>query len=495
VSQCKPESSRRLSIREDEMKKSFLAMCAIGLLSLGGIRLLRAQGAQGKGVRAGAAKVDITPKQNQLTIATDSIRDHLYVRAIVIEDGQTCAAIVNIDAGGSRDDVVNAAIAKSSALTKCPAENYIVSATHSHSASTAGLGGGGFPDAQTTTAAIVSAVDMAKAKLAPARIGYGKATLDLNVNRDLFNSRLEWRQEPNPEGPSDKALSVVEFVGTDNVPIAVYMNYAMHPINFYLSGVISADFPGQAAKYIEELFDNRTVAVFSQGASGDQNPRLAFSPSFVMRGRQHLGEPETAAPPAPPVENGSQQGFNAAAAGANRQAIAPEKIDAYHKAIDRTGEYVTMLGQMIATTAVRLMREDIRPVNDSAIWAGQERFTCPGRERLDAANPARENVFPGYKDGPDVNLKVGLLRLGDINFVTVNGEVYSKIALKLKDAAPANKTIVVTLANGMANSGYIYSDDAYSHLSFQVIGSRLKPGCAEGKIISTALDLMHKSGE
>jgi hypothetical protein len=54
---------------------------------------------------------------------------------------------------------------------------------------------------------------------------------------------------------------------------------------------------------------------------------------------------------------------------------------------------------------------------------------------------------------------------------------------------------VVTLANGMANSGYIYSDEAYSHLTFQVIGSRLKPGCAEGRIVSTALDLMHRSGE
>jgi len=50
------------------------------------------------------------------------------------------------------------------------------------------------------------------------------------------------------------------------------------------------------------------------------------------------------------------------------------------------------------------------------------------------------------------------------------------------------------LTNGGANSGYIYSDDAYSHLSFQVIGSRLKPGCAENKIVNAALDLMGKSG-
>jgi len=65
--------------------------------------------------------------------------------------------------------------------------------------------------------------------------------------------------------------------------------------------------------------------------------------------------------------------------------------------------------------------------------------------------------------------------------------------MKRKAKGPANKTVVVTLANGMANSGYICSDEACSDLTFQVMGSRLKSGCAEGKIISTALDLMHRS--
>ena len=81
------------------------------------------------------------------------------------------------------------------------------------------------------------------------------------------------------------------------------------------------------------------------------------------------------------------------------------------------GEYVVMLGQMIGSTAVRLMREEIQPVETAAIWGGQQPFTCPGRDRLDAANPARVVMsFRGYKEGADVNLKVGLLRIGDINF-------------------------------------------------------------------------------
>jgi neutral ceramidase len=373
----------------------------------------------------------------------------------------------------------------------------MISATHTHSSNTQGLGQGP-PTARTVADAIVDAAKSAKSRLAPARIGYGHTSVDLNVNRDLFNSRLEWRQEPNPSGPSDKTLAIVEFLGRDNVPIAVYMNYAMHPINFYLSGVISADFPGEASRYVEELFDNRTIAVFSQGASGDQNPRDFRSPTTFMgqraaltQGRgpfsQTIGAPAVA-PTAPP------QGFNAQQASTERPAIPSENLDAYKKTIARTGEYVHMLGSMLGSSAVRALRESVQPVENARIWAGQQTFACPGRIRNDVDNPARENVFPGYKDGPEVNLKVGLLRLGDIHFVTVNGEVYSQIAMRLKSEAPASKTIVVTLANGSAGSGYIYADEAFSHLTFQVIGSRLKPGCAEVKIVSTALDLMRRSG-
>ena len=138
------------------MNRLNLSVHIAGALLLAVPGTLLAQTAGTARLRAGAAKVDITPSQSQLAIPTDSIRDHLYVRAIVVDDGRTCAALINID-GGARGPVVDPAIAKSSASTKCPAENYIISGTHSHSASTGGLGGAGSPDAQTITAAIVSA--------------------------------------------------------------------------------------------------------------------------------------------------------------------------------------------------------------------------------------------------------------------------------------------------------------------------------------------------
>ena len=82
------------------------------------------------------------------------------------------------------------------------------------------------------------------------------------------------RRPPNLEGPSDKTVAVVKFTTPSGEPIAAYVNYAMHPVNGYLVGITSADFPGAACRYVEQAFDDRMVMVWTQGASGDQNPLL-----------------------------------------------------------------------------------------------------------------------------------------------------------------------------------------------------------------------------
>jgi hypothetical protein len=460
--------------------------------------------------RAGAAKVDFTPEQSELLTATDSIRDHLFVRAIVVDDGSTCAVLADVDGtvpdtlsdseGPAPRTLMDDAIARASAATKCPAKNFIVVSTHSHSGTEATnrtLKPEAYvPRHRKLADAIVNAVETAKSHLAPARVVYGTTKLDLNVNRDHFNGKFEWREEPNPEGPSDKTLAVVAFIGADDVPIGVFMNYPMHPINFFLSGVISADFPGDAGRYIEELFDNRTVAVFTQGASGDQDPKLFLSPSTLFVERGFLPKPgqfnETVGP---------HPSLWELPGGGERKAVPAENLAAYRKFIANTNEYVHTLGTQIGMSAVQVIREASVPTELARIWGERETISCPGRERVEVPGQSREGPAT-YKDGPDVNIQVGLLRIGDINFANVNGEVYNNIGARLKAQSPASKTIMVTLANsnfdrlaGHPFTSYIYSDDAFSHLTFQVAGSRLKPGCAEGKIVSKALELMHRSGE
>ena len=441
---------------------------------------------------AGAAKAEFTPTAKDLLAKTDSIRDPLFARAIVVGSGASCAVLVGLDYGGARNELVEAALPRITAATGCPAQNILISATHTHSSNTGGLGGNSAPTQQKVADAIVVAVTAAKAKMEPVSLGYGTTQLSLNTNRDLYTRSGEWRQLPNPDGASDKTLAVVSFIGDDHVPVGVFMTYAMHPINFYLSGVISADFPGMASRTIEDTFDGDTVAIFAQGASGDQNPLYSERAQLArVRTAQGPWRETIGGPPAPALQAVNPVTEMSARM---RDPVPAKDMAVYRRLVARSGVTVDAMGSLIAQGALNTMRSQPRGVPSASIAGAQRALSCPGRERLDAANPARENVNPGYKDGPTVNMKVGVLRIGDVHFVSVNGEVYSQIASRLKARSPAAKTMMVTLANGAANSGYIAPDDAYSHLTFQVIGSRLKAGCAEDGIINNALEMIGEVG-
>ena len=76
--------------------------------------------------------------------------------------------------------------------------------------------------------------------------------------------------------------------------MAIYVNYAMHPVNLYLGGITSADYPGAMTRYIEQIYDDKAVVAFSQGAEGDQNPLyLRPSTAAMLRrgGQKYTGQP------------------------------------------------------------------------------------------------------------------------------------------------------------------------------------------------------------
>ena len=422
---------------------------------------------------AGGAKVDITPSVSDLQRPSDIIRGKLYVRAIYASDGRSSTAIVSMDTHCHDLDAVIREIGTKAGV---PAASVIISSTHTHSGGTAGIGADNIPTAAQVQAAIVKAVCDAKAAARPARVGFGKRPLDLNVNRDNYNEYQEWEQAPNWTAPADKDLTVISFLDEQDVPIAVYMNYGMHPVNFFMSGVVSADYPGDACALIEKVFGERTVAVFSQGASGDVNPALAYTDIF-QETEQVKGVPRP----------------HRAARGSldlSTRAVPADQAAVHQAMVDRKDEYVRMLGNAVGFKALEIMLYDTQYEEDPVIRGAETIISVPGRRRLD--NTGRENYDPGYEPADDVHIGVGLVRLGDIALVSVSGEIYTEIGLRLKHELPASKLMTVALADGPFESGYIYSDKAASHLTFQVIGSRLQPGHAEHAIVKAAKGLMRQ---
>jgi len=435
-------------------------------------------------LRVGAARVDITPPADPANPPSGKYaHERLYARAIVLDNGTTKAALIGADQGGLSEGVWEAASKQIAAELNCPAENIVMSATHTHS----GWGPGGFPgmrglrpDAGTNqppppiVGQIVDAVRQAKARLQAARVGYGTGKSYLNVNRDAVDGESHlWTQAPNPEGPSDKTVAVIEFLSATGEPIAVYMDYAMHPVNGFLAGLTSADFAGAASRYVEQAFDDKTVVVFVQGASGDQNPLYLRAGTNAMASQSGVpitGYVLTRERVEAPIRDGKVKAAP----------LDPKVKDVLERVMDSEG---ILLGEEV----IRVMTNIKRLEASANITAAQKTVTCPGRKRTDTA---REGTPGTYEDGDPVDIRLGVMRVGNIALTSVDAEVYSAIAQRLKRESPMADTFMVTLANGMANSGYIPNDTAFGALTFQVLGSRLKLGCAETAIVNGLLDLM-----
>jgi hypothetical protein len=208
-------------------------------------------------LQAGAAKVDITPDANQIPGP--------YTSNLV--NGHERAVLLNADIGVMSSDICDSASKEISKQLNVPLANILISATHDHSAIFGeGPGSADLPAVKAFReklgGGMVEAATQAKARVQPARIGYGKGNLYLNVNRDAIDEQTRlWAQEPNLNYPSDKTLAVVKIESLSGELIAVYMNYAMHAISLFLDGKVSGDFPGEAARYIEHMHGDKAVVL------------------------------------------------------------------------------------------------------------------------------------------------------------------------------------------------------------------------------------------
>lgn len=432
--------------------------------------------------QVGAAKVDITPAQSELPKGYLGILDEVYSRAIVIDNGHTSAALVTLDAGAAPADICAAVAARAEKELGIPAVNVLVTATHSHSVP------GVFPMFARPGAAMDSAamgrvtayenkvfdsVKMAKAKLQPARISFGTGLSYINIQRDMIDPVTHgWWEGANYAGLSDKTVAVIKFQALNGDPIAFYYNYAMHAVITGNLDLVSGDAPGATSKYIEGHFNDKVVALWSEGAAGDQNP-VYFQQTYDLRKIR--------------IADYAKQGKDISNAmppgGQGMDRNNPEVIHL----MNEQKEMITSMGQMLGEEVLRVVREAKKGEADGRIFGKSTTISCPGRERT---NEGRGGIAGTYKDGPPVELKLGLLMVDDIAIGAVNGEVYNLIAQRLKAESPYKKTMMATLTNGMAMSGYIPDDASFGHETFEVLSSRLKPGCAETKIVDGIIGMM-----
>jgi hypothetical protein len=409
--------------------------------------------------RVGAARIDITPTQLPKNI--EGILDHIYARAIVIDNGVTSAALVSADTGMLGEQVWAGVSQRIEKELGIPAQNLIMNPSHTHSAFAG------------TAEQIFNAVKAAREKLQPARIGYGTGVSYININRNIIDRKTnKWWEGPNYDGPSDKTVAVIKFETINGEPIAVYYNYACHAVVTGNTDLLSGDYPGATSRYIEDSFDDKIVALFSAGAQGDQNP-IYFQQTFDLRDiriKDYAKRGQDISNAMPP---GGQ--------GLNKQDPAVKKL------LDQQKQMILSMGQFLGEEVKRVMREMNRMSAGGRIAVAQKMIGFPGRDRI---GQGRAGVEASYKDGPDVQLRLSLLMIDDIVIGGCNAEIFNMIAQRFKRESPVGRSIFVSMANGSGNSGYIPNDAAFGYRTFEVLSSRCKPGYAESAIVNGLLDLI-----
>jgi neutral ceramidase len=373
-------------------------------------------------LRAGVAKVDITPTKvaGIETVGhrriVSGLRDPLRAGVLLLDDGETKAAIVTMDLINVYDLMVRLVREEVETTTGVPAANIMVTASHNHSGPPCRDDS---PYVREVAQKIGAAAKQAAANMRSVNVGYGEDEIRFNINRrKVIDGRaVVWL---NSDGPNDPRVKVLRFDdGRSLTPMAVLMHAVCHPCFFtwgdkgsqpFAKGYpkMSADFPGDAQTFVELNYRNQTSALFLQGCAGDIRPNL---PGFPYR--------------------------------------CADEAD------------MQWAGRGLGSAVVRSLSDGVR------------REKLRKRPTYYPIRVASEVVTLPGKEG-DVSAELMAMKIGPFLFLTMPGEPMVEYGFAIEKAiGPRAQPIIVGYANGAI--GYIATTESYSVGGYEPKASPLVP--------------------
>lgn len=392
--------------------------------------------ARADGLRAGAAKVDITPQQpvrlagyQSRTNLSQGVHDPLSARAVVFEQNGQRLALVSTDNLGFYNGTAEPL--RKAILEGCqlqPSELFLC-AIHTHSAPTLTLDAekGHRNNVEYTKklqGQLVEVVRTALERLAPVQVGVGVGASPVGVNRRQVVTDQAGKSKVilgrNPSVTTDREVQVLKLARAERTDLAaVLFAYATHSTSLgQRNYIVSGDIHGLAEQFLEKYLGAGVVAPGFAGASGDVNPWFCILP-----------------------------GFNAT------NGWIPEPV---------------LLGTMLGEEVAQVLNRIQKPATSGPIKTAIKTLQLPRKKTTDEEAGAAESP---------ASFVVTVGCVGDIAFVGLGGEVFNEIGKAIKTASPFPHTFIFTHCNGAA--GYIPTSPSYPEGGYEVQSSAFAAGTDE----------------
>lgn len=263
--------------------------------------------------RAACVKVDVTPDQPQWLQGygqrlSEGVHDKLYHRIVALDDGATQFYLIATDICVMTPSYCEDLFQELEKETGIRSEQVWWTTTHTHAAPEVGPAGieqlfvdtlgdrfSHEPNVEywgTLKDALIEGVKEARSRLEPARLGIGVGESFANINRRGRTGDGKSILGVNPEGPVDRQIGLIRLERPDGAPIALVANYAIHgTVLGYKNMLISGDVPGIVAEYVERKVG--APMLFVNGALGNAAPiysvRADFAHSQINEFKSLLG--------------------------------------------------------------------------------------------------------------------------------------------------------------------------------------------------------------
>jgi len=436
----------------------------------------------------GLAEVNYTPEVGLDLVgnyrgddyASRGIHDSLYARAIVAanSDGEK-AAVLSVDICSMTKEPVEMMRSFIGSMTDIKPENIMIHATHTHSGPKSGLSA---PKAREYLTRAANAVVLANKNLKPAVISIGRSS----ESRVSFNRRLKcvdgtthmcWEKfEPGfvtgPLGPTDPELITISLKQQDK-STGVIVNFGCHATT--LTGnnwLYSADYPGYIAESVRRVKGNEYIPMFLNGPCGN-----------VTQVDYRIGFPDTYQEC---QRIGYILGVTALEAIKNEEVISGDKV-----AVSK--ERVPLKRMTITEEQLNWARAVMKKVEKE----GMPPLQADG---IPDAEFAQQWIKMYETQNLTDSLEVMVIRIGDVAFVGLPGEIFCEFGIEIKENSPFKNTIVMGLTNDDRNYfptkiSFTQGPDGFTPM---ITGYETTPGStlydigAGEKLAASAISQLHK---